>query len=304
MKTEQLEQLIKIVESGSMNTAAREMYIARSSLSTSMKHLEEELGSPIFSRHSSGVSLTPFGATVYNHACEICSRVFFLRNVSSVDSNLRLHIASMYCTMANDAFADFLGRHAAAHLDASIEEVASHAVIQQVRGGISEIGVLTLFSDTESVTLRKLDSENLEYHEIAQRQLGAMIGPNNPLYHTVRVDIELQELSPYPHLENYATPTDHAWEHRILPEQGYQGRYVVSDLGLALRLVSETCAIMIDARDDDIYRGLYAQCDYRFIPIRDYPKCKTGWIKHKALALSPLAEEYISILTEKASLAD
>ena len=40
VKIEQLEQLIKIVESGSMNIAAREMYVARSSLSTSMKHLE------------------------------------------------------------------------------------------------------------------------------------------------------------------------------------------------------------------------------------------------------------------------
>ena len=74
MKIEQLEQLIKIVESGSMNIAAKEMYIARSSLSTSMKHLENELGGQIFSRHSNGVSLTPFGATVYSHANEICSR--------------------------------------------------------------------------------------------------------------------------------------------------------------------------------------------------------------------------------------
>ena len=137
MKIEQLEQLIKIVESGSMNIAAREMYVARSSLSTSMKHLEAELG--------------------------------------------------------------------------------------------------------------------------------AIVGPNNPLYKLDRDEIELQELSSFTHLENYATPTDHAWEHRVLSEDGYRGRYVVSDLGLALRLVSETDAIMIDARDDEIYRGFYAKSDYRFL---------------------------------------
>ena len=79
MKIEQLEQLIKIVECGSMNTAAEEMYLARSSLSTSMKRLEEELGEPVFIRHSNGVNLTPFGSTVYNHAREICSRIQFLR---------------------------------------------------------------------------------------------------------------------------------------------------------------------------------------------------------------------------------
>ena len=111
--------------------------------------------------------------------------------------------------------------------------------------------------------------------------------------------IELQELSRFTHLENYATPTDHAWEHRVLSEDGYRGCYVVSDLGLALRLVSETDAIMIDARG-----GFYAKSDYRFLPIRDYPKCRTGWIKHKALPLTPLAQEYIDILTEKASHVD
>ena len=304
MKTEQLEQLIKIVESGSMNIAAREMYVARSSLSASMKHLEEELGGQIFSRHSNGVSLTPFGATVYNHAREICSRVQFLRGVSSAESAPCLHIASMYCTMANDAFAALLLRHAREPLDASIEEISLHQAIEQVREGLSEVGVLTLFSDTESVTLRKLDSENLEFHEIARRRLGAMIGPANPLYHTELEELELRELADFPHLENYATPTDHAWEHRILSDNGYRGRYVVSDLGLALRLVSETDAIMIDARDDDIYRRLYARSDYRFIPIRDYPKCRTGWIKHRALDLSALAQEYIDILTEKATLVD
>ena len=304
MKIEQLEQLIRIVESGSMNIAAKEMYVARSSLSTSMKHLEAELGGQIFSRHSNGVSLTLFGSMVYHHAREICSRVQFLQGVSSVSQNGQLHISSMYCSMANDAFASFLRLHMMEPLDASIEEVSAHNVIQLVREGISEIGILTLFSDTESVTLRKLESENLEYHEIAQRQLGAIVGPNNPLYHYDQEEIELQELSRYTHLENYATPTDHAWEHRFLSEDGYRGRYVVSDLGLALRLVSETDAIMIDARDDEIYRGFYAKSDYRFLPIRDYPKCKTGWIKHKALPLTPLAREYLDILIEKAAHVD
>ena len=304
VKIEQLEQLIRIVESGSMNTAAKDMYIARSSISTSMKNLEEELGGQIFSRHSNGVSLTPFGATVYNHAREICGRVHFLRGMSSNEERVHLHIASMYCSMANDAFASFLRLHTEECLNASIEEVSAHKVIDMVRAGISEIGVLTLFSDTEEFTIRKLENENLEFHEITQRQLGAVVGPSNPLYHSDCKDLELQDLNGYPHLENYATPTDHAWEHRVLKEDSTQGRYVVSDLGLALRLISETSAVMIDARDDEIYRGFYAQFNYRFIPIRDYPKCRTGWIKHRALTLSELAEEYIRILTDRAKSVD
>lgn len=300
MKIEQLEQLIKIVECGSMNTAAEEMYLARSSLSTSMKRLEEELGEPVFIRHSNGVNLTPFGSMVYNHAREICSRIQFLRGIITKSSDRWLHVASMYCSMANGAFAEFLRIHRDEAIDASIEEVSLQTVLDLVGEGICEIGIITLFSDTEEVTLRKLEQKNLVYHEIAKRQLGAMVGPNNPLFHCESDSIELQELAKYPHLENYATPTDHAWEHRMIPE-GYPGRYVVSDLGLALRLISETGAVMIDSKDDEIYKSFYAKNNYRFIPIRDYPKCKTGWIQHKALQLSPLAQEYVDLLTKMAS---
>lgn len=48
MKIEQLQQLLAVVEEGSMNEAAQKLYVARSSLSTSMKNLEAELGALIF----------------------------------------------------------------------------------------------------------------------------------------------------------------------------------------------------------------------------------------------------------------
>ena len=58
MKIEQLQQLLQIVAEGSMNEAAQKLYVARSSLSTSMKNLEAELGAPIFERTTRGVTLT------------------------------------------------------------------------------------------------------------------------------------------------------------------------------------------------------------------------------------------------------
>ena len=304
MKIEQLEQLIKIVECGSMNEAAQALYVARSSLSTSMKRLEEEFGEPIFSRHSTGVSLTPFGAAVYNHACEICSRVRFLQGISKSGGRERLAVASMYCSMANAAFARFIGEHPGESVDASIEESSANQVIESVRDGRCELGILTLFADTEEVTLRRLESEGLEFRAVVKRRIGAIVGPKNPLYSSEKPCIELRELRGFPHLENYATPIDHSWEHRIAPPDGLSAQYAVSDLGLALRLVSETAAVMIDVRDDAIYQGLYAHSDYRFLPIKDYPACRTGWLKSRALPLSPLAEDFIAIFERMAREAD
>lgn len=305
MKIEQLRQLLLIVEKGSMNEAAKDLYIARSSLSASMKNLEKELGEPILSRHSTGVILTPFGSNVYHMAKEICDRIDYLMSVSNEGGPTKLHIASMYCSMANAAIAEFLSMHYRddEHYDVSIEEVSLSSVMQAVSEGLCEIGIITLFSENELVTLRKLEDDHIEFHEVAQRALGAIVGPKNPLYAEAPESVDIKDLWQYPHLENYATPTDHSWEHRFSPSGGYRSNYLVSDLALALRIVSDTDAVMVDAYDKDIYLDLYAKNDYKFIPIRDYPKCRTGWIKMKNVSLSPTAELFLEIFTALAKLA-
>ena len=70
----------KVVEEGSMNEAAQKLYVARSSLSTSMKNLEAELGALIFERTTRGVMLTAFGRDVYHQAQDICQRFAYLQN--------------------------------------------------------------------------------------------------------------------------------------------------------------------------------------------------------------------------------
>lgn len=303
MKIEQLQQLLKIVEKGSMNEAAKDLFLARSSLSASMKQLEQELGEPIFRRHSKGVSLTPFGSSVYAQAGDICERISFLQSVSHRGNIHKLNIASMYCSMANEAFGDLVRAHYLDEMDVCIEEMPVMSVIRFVLDGLCDLGIITIFSDNEQVIMRKIDDNGMAFHELVQRQLGAIVGPRNPLFHGAAESVTLAELQKFPHLENYSTPTDHLWEHRFLSRDGYCSNYLMSDLGLALRIVEETNAVMVDAHDKDVYDNLYTHNQYRFIPIKDYPECRTGWISVKHNALSPLAQEYLNLLTERADKA-
>ncbi len=61
MRMEQIEQLIEIVECGSIGKAAQKLYVQQPNLSMAVKMLEEEFHQPIFYRTSGGVRLTPFG---------------------------------------------------------------------------------------------------------------------------------------------------------------------------------------------------------------------------------------------------
>ena len=58
MRIQQLQYLEKIVESGSINEAAKALFLSQPSLSNAIKELEQEMDLQLLVRQKSGVSLT------------------------------------------------------------------------------------------------------------------------------------------------------------------------------------------------------------------------------------------------------
>lgn len=61
MNLRQLRQFVTLAETGNFHRAAELLHMAQPPLSVSVRKLEEELGSRLFERHSTGVRLTPEG---------------------------------------------------------------------------------------------------------------------------------------------------------------------------------------------------------------------------------------------------
>ncbi len=75
MQWKQLAHFVAVAEHGSFSQAARESYIAQSSLSQSVLTLEQELGFPLLKRGREGARLTDMGEQVYHDAKELLDRV-------------------------------------------------------------------------------------------------------------------------------------------------------------------------------------------------------------------------------------
>ncbi len=58
MRIQQLEYVIKVAEIGSMNEAAKRLFIAQPSPSNAIRDLEKEMRIEIFHRHPKGITLT------------------------------------------------------------------------------------------------------------------------------------------------------------------------------------------------------------------------------------------------------
>ena len=65
---QQLHAFTTIVESGSLGRAAEMLHVTQPALSRSIKRLEDQLGAPLFERHSKGMQLTAIGETLLPHA--------------------------------------------------------------------------------------------------------------------------------------------------------------------------------------------------------------------------------------------
>ena len=80
----------------------------------------------------------------------------------------------MYCSLANDAFVEMFTRHYDDEFTCNLEECMLFDVIRKVSTGLTEIGVVTIFSDGEALALRKLEDAGLEFNLILRRPLHAV----------------------------------------------------------------------------------------------------------------------------------
>lgn len=78
MRIKQLEYLEAVIETGSINEAAKRLYLAQPSLSNSIKDLEKEMGITILQRSNTGTSLTADGRVFMNYAKQILDQVHLL----------------------------------------------------------------------------------------------------------------------------------------------------------------------------------------------------------------------------------
>src|SRR5262245_39305861 len=64
----QLRAFLAIVDAGSLGLAAEALHVTQPALSRMVKRLEDQLGVPLFERHSTGMELTTFGEALLPHA--------------------------------------------------------------------------------------------------------------------------------------------------------------------------------------------------------------------------------------------
>lgn len=141
-----LRLLVAIADAGSLSRAASEFPLALSAASNRLRLLEQRLGVPLFSRHADGMTPTPAGRIALDHARRVIAEAGQLSEaLGGLTGRRRVQVRLAANTVANSTFlppalGPFLNDFP--EVDLQVEEHSSPEILQAVRVGNIDIGVL------------------------------------------------------------------------------------------------------------------------------------------------------------------
>ncbi|MDR3349163.1 MAG: LysR family transcriptional regulator [Acidaminococcales bacterium] len=137
---------MKIVKTGSISAAARELLIAQPALSNQIKSMEKEYGAQIFQRGARRIKLTDAGQILYEKAKLICSLEEMAHDEISAcllgnRGTLRLGLTPSYPDLFMEGLlSGFYSLHP--HVAYEIHEASSDQIMDLLVSNIIEIGII------------------------------------------------------------------------------------------------------------------------------------------------------------------
>ena len=153
MTLTQLQYAITIAGAGSMNEAARALFLSQPSLSSAMKELEEEIGVRLFLRTNRGIALTPEGEEFIGYARQVVEQYSLMesRYIKKEKIKKKFSVSMQHYTFAVKAFIEMVKQFGMDEYEFAVYETKTYEVIENVKDFKSEIGILYLNAFNEKV---------------------------------------------------------------------------------------------------------------------------------------------------------
>lgn len=293
MTLQQLNYVVKIAETKSMNKAAKELYVTQSALSSTIKSLEDELATEIFIRTNRGMVLTTDGEKLLSYAKQIVKMTDMIKEKFHKDETKQhFSISTQHYSFVVDAFVMLTKELEINSYDLSVDETKTAEIIENVKNLRSELGILYLDSFNRKPLTKTLKENGLEFEPLYDCPVYVFIGTNHPL--AKKKKITFDELAPYPCLA-FDQGEDNAFyfSEEVLSTEQYPRKIRANDRATMVEL-------MIGLNGYTLGSGILVNelTDTQFvaIPFDTDDVMTIGYIHRKNIPLSDLAQRYLEIL--------
>lgn len=199
MQLTQLEYLIAVEKYGSISRAARELYTSQSSISTSIKTLETELGVELLRRGTKGVHITAEGQYILENAKIICRHMDDIKDVRGrISGKVRGNVTvggDGYCYM------NILGNTAVnlkehyPDISVALKGNNQRQILSELSDGSLDLGIFQINQFNEKYVRAKVEYSQLTSWDILKSHLVVGVGGQHPLYG--RDQVSLEDMMPY-----------------------------------------------------------------------------------------------------------
>lgn len=294
MTFQQIRYIEAVAQTGSVSKAAALLYVAQSSISASIKDVEDEYGIRIFERTSKGMGLTHVGR-------EFLTDIQYISNYySHVDSKYRqtLHrerqfsVSTLHHVCGDGPFLELLRRNSGRSYHFRYLEGNTTSVFENVASGRSDVGIVFFTEKAKGIFMQDIHKRGLVFNHLSYGNMYIYLHDSHPLASCPSVT-HVQMIK-YPRI----TYDD------LNPEAGkYTTSFQQRDKNVQVLHVSDRAAAYSILRMGQAYAtgSGYLSTDEHYhdiisIPVEDLEKLEMGFLVRENALLSDLAEEYISLL--------
>ncbi|HEL0558797.1 TPA: LysR family transcriptional regulator [Streptococcus equi subsp. zooepidemicus] len=297
MRIQQLQYIIKIVECGSMNEAAKQLFITQPSLSNAVKELEQEMGITIFIRNPKGITLTKDGVEFLSYARQIIEQTALLEDRYKNHNTSRelFSVSSQHYAFVVNAFVSLLKRADMTQYELFLRETRTWEIIDDVKNFRSEIGVLFINDYNRDVLTKLFEENHLTVSTLFKTTPHIFISKSNPLAN--KTSLTIDDLLDFPYLSyDQGIHNSFYFSEEMMAHIPHSKSIVVSDratlFNLMIGLNGYTVASGIlntNLNGDQIVT----------IPLDVPDVIEIVFIKHEKANLSKMGERFIDYLLEE-----
>ena len=296
MRIQQLEYLERIVEAGSINEAAKRLFLTQPSLSNAVKELENEMGIQIFQRSSGGISLTAEGREFMTYSKQILDQVNLMneRYKNGQQRKQSFSVSAQHYAFVVHAFVELIKSVNANEYQFTLRETETQNIFNDLAQFKSELGILYTNGFNQKIMQRLFKENNLVFTRLFVAKPHIFVSRYNPL--TSKSSVNLSDLEDFPYLSyEQGEVNSFYFSEEILSTLSHKKSIKVSDRATIFNLMVGLNGYTISSgiissklNDDKIVA----------IPLNVDDDITMGWLKHRQVELSPLAERYLTMLKE------
>lgn len=302
MRIQQLHYVIKIVETGSINEAAKQLFITQPSLSHAVRELEQEMGIEIFIRHSKGITLTRDGVEFLSYARQVVEQTSLLeeRYKNQTPNRELFSVSSQHYSFVVNAFVALLKGIDMSQYELFLRETRTWEIIDDVKNFRSEIGVLFLNNYNRDVLTKMFEDNQLTYTSLFKAHPHIFVSKDNPL--AQREEVNLEDLADFPYLSyDQGVHNSFYFSEEILSQMPHKKSIVVSDRATLFNLMTGLNGYTLAT---GILNSQLNDHNIVSIPLAIDDEIEIVYLKHQKANLSKMGEKFVTFLMKEVPQSD